>query len=585
MNKSIFIHERTLFVLSILAIFAIALDYGYPDNYWDHLLTDIYYIAFGLFTFLYLWLTQFKGENKKIEVRKYILLFFTLVISVLSITNIVNFTVFSSAKLNTATASGIFLLAFFEISSRLFVLDKQTLHPALVFGLSFVILILIGSILLMLPNATNNGIDFIDALFTSASAVCVTGLVVLDTGKDFTQAGQIAILILIQFGALGMLSFTSLFALMFKGFGSYQTRLNLKNMINAETLGDTFKTLVQIVAFVFAIEAVGAALIYNTVSDSKYALENPWFFAIFHSISAFCNAGFSTLTDSLYEGGFRFNYNLHMIIAILIVLGGIGYAVILNVYHYFKKYFIYKTQRLISASNKAQIRIKPHLSLNTKIVLVTSGVLIVAGSLVFYFLEMSNTMAEHSQEGRFAIALFSSITCRTAGFNVVDTSAIGMPTVMIVLLLMWIGASPGSTGGGIKTTTFAVATLNILQQVIGWRNIKVGWKRVQQSALNRATAIISLSLIMVGLSTFLLTVFDSHLGLMQLAFESFSAYSTVGLSMGITSQLSTASKLVIIFTMFIGRVGFLTLLTGVIRQVYTYRPAPMEYPEEEIFIN
>ncbi len=512
-------------------------------------------------------------------------LFLSFLLFASAFINTAYFLLFDNKEFNFLTALLVFLIIMFDLSGRLYTLNRQTLHPALVFVLSFMVLIVIGTLLLILPNATVNGISFIDALFTSTSAVCVTGLATLDTGKDFTRLGQLAILFLIQFGALGMLSFTTLFGLLFKGFGSFESRLILKNMINAGSLETTFKTLIQILIFVLMVELVGAILIFYTNTIAFESLNDRVFFAIFHSVSAFCNAGFSTLSDSLYDANYRYNYNMQMVIAVLIVLGGIGYGVIINIYQYGKKHIKQRVYKLFKITLKPREKFRPNLSLNTKIVVITSAALIVFGFVLFFVLEYNNTLSEHTGWGKLATALFGSITTRTAGFNTVNTGELTMSTIMIVLLLMWIGASPGSTGGGIKTTTFAVATLNIYQQVFGFRYIRVGWKRVQQSALQRATSIISLSLIMVGLSTFLLITLDGHLGVMPLAFEAFSAYSTVGLSMGITSDLSAASKVVIVFTMFIGRVGFLTLLTGIARQVIVYKYSPLEYPEEEIFIN
>ncbi len=581
------ISDSFIFVLSIVSLIALVLDYGYSLNYWMHLITDVFYLLFGAIFSLY-FLKQFPSleELKTKPAGYYVAFLFSVLLFVIAILNTANFLLNSSTKLNLFTAGLVFILTLFEISSRVYKLNRQTLHPALVFALSFVVLICVGTLLLMTPRATVNGIDFIDALFTSTSAVCVTGLAVLDTGKDFTLIGQLAIMGLIQLGALGMLSFTSLFGLFFKGFGSFESRLNIKDMINADSLEDTFKRLIQIVLFVFLLEAIGAFFIFFTLNPQFGTFNERLFFSIFHSISAFCNAGFSTLSNSLYEEGFRYNYNLHMIIAILIICGGLGYGVFINLFQYVKRYFLYSIHKIFGLQWSAKtVKIKPHISLNSKIVLYTTFILIMVGMVLFYALEKGNTLKEHDEFGKILTALFGSITTRTAGFNTVDTGSLQYSTIMIVLLLMWIGASPGSTGGGIKTTTFAVATFNIIQQVFGFKNISVGYRVISQKALQRSTAIISLSLIMIGLSTFLVIFFDEELGVMPIAFECFSAFSTVGLSMGITGQLSEYSKLVIILTMFVGRVGLLTLLTGMVRQLHSYNYSPIEYPEEEIFIN
>ncbi len=576
-----------MFIWSLISLVALILDYGYRLNYWMHLGTDVFYLLFALIFFTF-HIQQYQDKKKgESGFKGYIAsLILTSILLILAIANTTNFLLNESPVLNFYTAGLVFILTLTDLSGRLYKLDRQTLHPALVFVLSFVVLICIGTLLLMAPKATYSGISFIDALFTSTSAVCVTGLVVLDTGKDFTMTGQLTILGLIQLGALGMLSFTSLFALFFRGFGSFESRLNLKNMINAESLEDTFKTLLQIILFVFLVEVTGAILIFFTADLPFESLSEKAFFSLFHAVSGFCNAGFSTLTNSLYEEGYQHQYGLHLIIAVLIILGGLGYGVVINLYRYIKKWFYYLLQRYFNIHSTDQmLRLRPHVSLNTRIVLVTTLILILFGSLLFFLLEYDNTMKGYSLWGKIATSLFGSITTRTAGFNTVDTGALSYSTIMIVILLMWIGASPGSTGGGIKTTTFAVATLNIIQQVFGFKNIRVGFKKIPQKALHRATAIISLSLIMIGLSTFLLVTFDGELGVIQLAFESFSAFSTVGLSMGVTAQLSDLSKFILVITMFVGRVGFLTLLTGMVRQIVRYKYSPIDYPEEDIFIN
>lgn len=580
-------NDAHVFIVSIIAPVALILDFGYSLNYWMHLVTDFFYLSFGLvFTF------HFLNQLPKLEFLKnkplgyYVAFLVSLVLLILALLNTVNFIVNGSMSLNKLVAGLVLVLTLLDLSWRLYTLNRQTLHPALVFVLSFVVLICVGTLLLMSPKATVHGIGFIDALFTSTSAVCVTGLAVLDTGKDFTFFGQLVIMGLIQFGALGMLSFTSLFALFFKGFGSFESRLNLQDMINAESLEGTFKRLIQILIFVFFLEGIGAVGIFTTLDTSLGTISERIFFSIFHSISAFCNAGFSTLSNSLYEEGFRYNYALHSIIATLIIFGGIGYGVALNISQYFKKSFFYSTQKVFGFKWKNNFeRIKPNISLNSKIVIYTTVILIISGAILFYLLEIDNTLKEHSGFGAIITSLFGSITTRTAGFNTVDTGSLNLATIMIVLLLMWIGASPGSTGGGIKTTTFAVATFNIIQQIFGYKKLTVGYRNIPSTALQRATAIISLSLIMIGVSTFLVIYFDEGLGVMPIAFESFSAFSTVGLSVGITSSLSDNSKIVIILTMLIGRVGLLTLLTGMIRQLFTYQYSPVEYPEEEIFIN
>lgn len=587
MQKRQKINDQLMFINSVVALIALIIDYGYPDHFWSHLLTDFFYLFFGGIFTLNLFDLIREGQSKGNFRASSLYFIFGLSISLvfLGSLNAYNYLWNQSSGLNLYVAILVFLLTLFDLSARVYEIERQTLHPALVFAFSFLFLICIGTLLLMLPRATVDDIGFVDALFTSTSAVCVTGLTILDTGKEFTRFGQIIILLLIQFGALGMLTFTNLFGLLFKGSGSFKNRLYLKNLINANTLGSTFNTLVQIIVFTIIIESLGALLIYVHLDHDFSSATEKIFFSVFHAISAFANAGFSTLSNSLYESGFRHDYDLHMVIALLIIIGGLGYGVVLNYYQYFRKFIVYWFKRFTKIQGIRQKLVKPNLSANTRIVVLTTSILLVLGWAFFYVLEYDNTLEEHSDWGKVLTAFFGSVTTRTAGFNTVDTGALALPTLVIVTFLMWIGASPGSTGGGIKTTTMAIASMNIYQQAFGYNYIKFGWKKIKPKALQRANAIISLSLIMIGISIFCLVIFDEHLGILPIAFECFSAFSTVGLSMGITADLSIPSKLVITLTMFIGRVGFLTLITGMVRQFVKYRYKPINYPEEEIFIN
>lgn len=577
-----FSHDNLLFAGSILAFSALIFDFGFRNNYWHQFLTDGFYLAYGLLFFRQMWeiIRKARVSARVQRVSRYVILAAAALLIVLALLNLLEFAFLREGFIQP-TAILVLLLALLDISARIYTIERQTLHPALAFVLSFFILVCIGTMLLLLPLAGRTDISLIDALFTATSAVCVTGLAVLDTGRDFTLFGQFIILLLIQLGGLGMLTFTNLFGLFFKGYGTYRNRLMLKDMVNARDMGDTFSTLVKIVVFTFTIEALGAVFIYYTLAPGK---EGRVFFAIFHSISAFCNAGFSTLSNSLYEEGYRYNYGLHLAVAVLIILGGIGYSVFINYYNYLKSIARYNYQRFL-IKKESIVHPKPAVTVNTRIVLYTSLFLLAVGTAAFYFLEYDNTLSGHNGWGKVATAFFGSVTARTAGFNTVDTAALALPTLMVFFLLMWIGASPGSTGGGIKTTTFALSVMNIYRQVLGHERIIFGWKEISAQALQRATAVIILSVLGIGAAIFLMIYFDGRLGLMAIAFECISAYSTVGLSMGITASLSPASKLTIILAMFIGRVSFLTLLTGIARQFAPRRHNPLRYPEEDILIN
>jgi potassium uptake TrkH family protein len=477
--------------------------------------------------------------------------------------------------------TAVFAVFVREFSALKFDYSRHILNPAQLFIISFLSIILTGTLLLILPNSTHDGITPIDAFFTSTSAVCVTGLIVVDTGSYFTKFGQVVILLLIQAGGLGIMTFTSYFSYFFKGGSSYENQLLLKDITMAEKMADVFTTLKRIILVTFIIETIGGVLIYTSLDTNTIPpVGERIFFSIFHAVSGFCNAGFSTLPNSLYEPGFRFNYPLHLVIATLFIIGGIGFPILFN----FSKYLKYKVvkQILRIRQQKTDIYLSRIININSRIVIITTIVLITLGTILFYFFEYDNTLAEHHGFGKVVTAFFGAVTPRTAGFNSVDTSVLNFWTIMFVFLLMWIGASPASTGGGIKTSTFSIGILNFISLARGKDRIEYFGREIAEVSVRRAFAIISLSLIVIGAAVFLISSFDSDKDLILIAFECFSAYSTVGLSLGITSELSSASKLVIIITMFIGRVSMLTILIALLRKV---RYMKYRYPTEEILIN
>ncbi len=470
------------------------------------------------------------------------------------------------------------LLFYFFIRLTFFVRKIYSLYfnPAILFVGSFALIALAGTFLLMLPSATTYGISFTDALFTATSATAVTGLIVLDTAKDFTPFGQTIIMILFQIGGLGMLTFTSFFAYFFKSGASFKESLYMRDILGHEKLNSVMRTVMQIVLFSLVLEGIGALFIYHSLAHMD-TFKDRGFFAVFHAISAYCNAGFSLASNGLYDNGLRFNYYMQWIVMALIVFGGLGYHIAYNVIQYFKQFFFNFTNK----NNK--VFISRVINLNTKIVLYTTGILIVAGAVFFLISEQQTNLLPHTTAfGKFTTAMFSSITSRTAGFNTVNMANFTIPGILFMIFLMWIGASPASTGGGIKTTTFALATLNIFAIARDKKYIEIGTRRVAAEAVQRAFAIISISLASIGSGILLLLIFNPEFSLLQIAFEVFSAFSTVGLSMGITSQLSENSKYVIILLMFFGRIGLLNLMIGLLKSV---GKTEYTYPEENILIN
>lgn len=475
------------------------------------------------------------------------------------------------------------VLCFIRDFSSLNINFKRTfINPAQLFILSFFSIILLGSALLMMPNATVNGIKPLDALFTATSAVCVTGLIVLDTAKDFTLFGKIIIISLIQIGGLGIMTFASYFSYFFRGGASYENQISLGEMTSSDKLGDVFNTLKRILIITVTIEGLGAAFIYSTLDLSLLngSINKGIFFSIFHSISAFCNAGFSTLSGNLYETGYEYNYGLHFSVASLFIFGGLGFPIVYNVYRYVKHRLNYF---LFSFFTKEKYHHTPWvINLNSRIILATTFFLLSTGTILIYIFEHDGVLKNHSGTGAWIEAFFISANNRTAGFNTVDVAMISAPTAMICIFLMWIGASPASTGGGIKTSTFAIATLNIISLAKGKKRTEIFRREIGELTVRRAFAIIGLSLIVLGFGVFLLVIVEPGKDLLALTFEAFSAYSTVGLSLNITPTLSPAGKAIIIAIMFIGRVSMFSLLIAVMKRekYYNYR-----YPKEEILIN
>jgi len=456
---------------------------------------------------------------------------------------------------------------------------RTVLNPAQLFIVSFFVLILLGSFLLMLPKCTYKGLHFLDALFTSTSAVCVTGLSVVDTATYFTPLGQTVLMLLIQAGGLGILTFASYFSYFFKGGSTYGNQLALSDMTSSRKMGEVFSTLKYIILITFLVELFAGLLIYFS-SEAQYftSFYKRVFFSAFHSVSAFCNAGFSNLPDGLQNKSYQYNYPFQLIIIFTFVLGGLGFPIVANIFSFIR----YKLKTFFTFSVQKKHHRPWVLSLNSRITLVTTISITIIAFILFYILEYSNSLREHHGLGKIVSALFGATTPRTAGFNTFDFSRLSFPGFMLLLLLMWIGASPASTGGGIKTSTFAIATLNILSLARGKSRIEVYRRQIADVSVRRAFAIISLSLIVIGTGVATLVVTEGESNLKGLVFECFSAYSTVGLSLGITPGLSAAGKFIVITLMFIGRISMLSVIIAIFRKS---RYKNYNYPTEEILMN
>ncbi len=574
---------QVTFLFSLIGLFVLITDFGYDQSDPVQEYINGYYfviLALGIIATAIRYITLKKNIRDKVFIFDAASLFIIIFIIFIHFFSQESHRHLSFLYNDNWLKFAILLTLIREFAEQKINYKRTLLNPAQLFISSFIGIILIGTFLLMLPNATYTEISYLDALFTSTSAVCVTGLIVVDTGSFFTQFGQTIILLLIQLGGIGILTFASYFSYFFKGGSNYENQLVLSDLTNSQKLSDVFSTLKRILIITFSIEIIGGLLIYTSLDNALLpTIFERTFFAVFHAVSAFCNAGFSTLPNSLYESGFRFNYALQSYIILLLVIGGLGFPIVVNILKYSKYWVINKFLHFYK--NKRQH--KPWMfGINSRITLITTFSLTIIGTVLFYISEYNNTLAAHTGFGKVVTALFGATTPRTAGFNTVDMTALNFSTIMMVFLLMWIGASPASTGGGIKTSTFAIATLNFWSLARGKTRIEVYRREISDISVRRAFAVISLSLMVIGSGIIAISIFDSEKDLKSIAFECFSAYSTVGLSIGITANLSAASKFVIILIMFIGRVSMLSILIAVIKKV---KHKNYRYPTEEITIN
>ena len=432
-------------------------------------------------------------------------------------------------------------------ASRL--LPQMKLSPPALLAISFSLITLLGAGLLAMPEMSRlpNGLSTLDALFTSVSAVCVTGLSTFDIATVLTFKGKVILMVLIQLGGLNFITFTSLFALLANpGIGTRYKSM-LQASYSAESLETSVQLTGQIVRFSLLFEAVSAALLFISWGDQHFAtVGDRIFHSLFHAISAFNNAGFSLYTGGLADASLLGNVPLGLVIALTVVLGGLGFRPIYEVFSY-------------KALKHRRSNPWVHFSVNTKIAVYAIAILVPLGALLFFILEQHGTLAGQSPAMAIYHSVFSSITTRTAGFNTIDFGAIGLPTLLVVMLFMFIGGSSGSTAGGVKTSTFALVFLNALGTIRGRKRVELFRQTIPVELLNLALSVFLFSASVVLLGIFALSITDGHLGLARIAFEELSAFCTVGLSTGITSELSTSGKTILMISMLVGRVGTVTL--------------------------
>ena len=435
-------------------------------------------------------------------------------------------------------------------------------NPAQVIILSFGSIILFGSFLIYLPYARPAGasLRYIDALFTSTSAVCVTGLTVVDTGAAFSRVGQVFLLLLIQAGGLGIMTIAAFIQVSLGSDLSLYGRISTASILDQGSLKNLYTLVRSIVLITFIVEATGVVSLYHHFSGRLPHKTEALFYSVFHAVSAFCNAGFSLYADNLVHA--RGSIWVNFVFVSLIVIGGLGFTVIVNLFN-----------RLTRGSSE-------RITVQTRMVVSTTLFLIIFGAVFFYLFERSAIMKTYQPHVKFLASVFQSVTARTAGFNTVDIGSLRSVTLLTLIILMFIGASPGGTGGGIKTTTFFILVLSIITILRDQRFNTIFKRRIPYAVVNRAFAILVTAAGLVIGAT-LIMGFSEKFTVVQLLFETASAFGTVGLSTGITTSLSDFGKVVIILLMFVGRIGPLTLVLAVGTRP---RTRLVTYPEERVMV-
>ena len=443
------------------------------------------------------------------------------------------------------------------------------MNPARTICLGFFAVISLGAFLLMLPISSSSGtwIDPITALFTSTSAVCVTGLSVVDVGKFYSFWGQLFLMILVQVGGLGYMTATSVLMLLIGRKFSLRDKVTLQQSLDTTGIRGGLQLVKSIIAVTLLFELTGVFALIPIFNQKMSFTDSVWQ-AIFHSVNAFNNAGFSLFTDNLM--GYVTTPMVSIIVGLLIIFGGLGYQVILEGYLWLRTKF---------SRNNEYIS----FSLTFCVVTSTTIALLLLGTILFWFTEFQNndTLGNLSLFDQIVAAWFQSVTTRTAGFNTIDNGKMNVTGLFITIALMFIGASPGSTGGGIKTTTTRILASCTGAALQGRDQVNLYKLQVPNGLILKAVGVAVGSLFTVICSTGLLSITDRNMSFISILFESTSAFATVGLSTGITSSLSVAGRLVIIATMYIGRVGILLLMAAIFTDT---KPSLLKYPQESMLV-
>ena len=438
--------------------------------------------------------------------------------------------------------------------------------PALATLSSFSMVIIFGAMLLTLPVCTVSieKVSFIDSLFIATSATCVTGLSTVDIGSYYTRFGQLIVLLLIQTGGIGIITMAISLPIIMGSQTTFSSVMTIKDITGVRTVREVLGVIRAVVFSTLLVELVGAVLLYFSDSSIE-SIPLRIFSSIFHSVSAFCNAGFSIFPDNLLAYSNNFSYI--SVIMLLVVLGGLGFPVMASLFYWLK-------DRVVAKRHSS-------FSFHSKIVLSTTLLLIVSGMLMFLILEWNNTLGGLDLSEKLVNSLFLSITPRTAGFNTTDISSMTKPAIIITIILMFIGASPSSTGGGIKTTTFATMLFSLKALIRNREEVEAFRRTIPINSIYKALNVAFISIIIISVSIFTLSITEKDKELINIIFEVFSAFGTVGLSLGLTPHLSVAGKIIIILTMLVGRVGPLTIAIIFAKKKIS---GAYKYPEDHIII-
>lgn len=584
-NRVLWLLSSAALLASIAAVFVVLYGFGFPLSDGAHerivaLNRSLLTFMWALVTFRFI-ISGVLGKSSNNPVLKVIgyALFTTISVLVLSL----GFGIIQSDNFvglvtsNSVVVILLLMVSLSEISAAVTRILNGHTNPAVILAGSFALIIFIGSMLLQLPNCSHE-LEYIDSLFISASAVCVTGLSTVSITETLTTSGMVVLMMLIQIGGLGIMTITSFFGLFFSGSGSLSNKVMISELMSDSSLNGLLRTLFKIVAVTLSVEAAGAALIYFSIYDIK-GIDNPVFFSVFHAVSAFCNAGFSTLSGNLYNPLVRNLGSLMWIVSFLIIFGGIGFPIFVNflsvVWHYLKN--------LVRMLFRIRILHSPRKwSLNTYIVVKITVILIMVSWVAILALEWNHSLAEFGFWDKLAQGFLAAVTPRTAGFNGVDIGKMVPASILITIVLMWIGGAPQSTAGGVKVTTIYLALKNIFTSTSPNLAIESQNRTIPNYSVRRAFAVIMLSLIVISISVIMLSIFEPQIELSRLIFETVSAIGTVGLTLGVTPELGTESKVVVIMLMYIGRVGVVTMFMLFIRR-NTYKT--YSYPSENILIN